>query len=70
MFQYAEKTTFYAEYGSKGPGAAPAKDRVKWSHTLKAKEVKKYTPENVLKTGSEIDKHGVDVKVEWYFKVF
>lgn len=68
--KYAEKTTFYAEYGSKGPGAAPAKDRVKWSHMLKTKDVQKYTPENVLKTGSEIDKHGVDVKVEWYFKVF
>ena len=43
---------------------------MKWSHALKAKDVQKYTPENVLKTGSEIDKHGVDVKVEWYFKVF
>ena len=67
---YAEKTTFYAEYGSKGPGAAPQGDRVKWSHALKDKDVRKYTPANVLKAGSEIDKHGVDVKVEWYFKVF
>ena len=67
---YAEKTTFYAEYGSKGPGAAPQSDRVKWSHALKDKDVRKYTPSNVLKAGSEIDKHGVDVKVEWYFKVF
>lgn len=67
---YAEKTTFYAEYGSKGPGAAPQADRVKWSHALKEKDLRKYTPENVLKAGSEIDKHGVDVKVEWYFKVF
>lgn len=67
---YAEKTTFYAEYGSKGPGAAPQSDRVKWSHALNDKELRKYTPANVLKAGSEIDKHGVDVKVEWYFKVF
>lgn len=67
---YAEKTTFYAEYGSRGPGAASAGDRVKWSHQLKAKDVRAYTPENVLKAGAEQDKNGVDVKVEWFFKVF
>lgn len=68
--KYAEKTSFYAEYGSKGPGAAPSGDRVKWSHQLKSKEALKYTPANVLKTGTEIDKHGNAVTVEWYFKVF
>ena len=67
---YAEKTTFYAEYGSKGPGAASKKERVKWSHQLKNKDLGKYTPENVLQCGSEQDKHGKNVKVEWYFKVF
>ena len=67
---YAEKTTFYAEYGSKGPGAASKKERVKWSHQLKDKDLGKYTPENVLQCGSEQDKHGKNVKVEWYFKVF
>lgn len=67
---YAEKTTFYAEYGSKGPGAASKSERVKWSHQLKDKELRKYTPENVLQCESEQDKHGKDVKVEWYFKVF
>ena len=67
---YAEKTTFYAEYGSKGPGAASKKERVKWSHQLKGKDLGKYTPENVLQCGSEQDKHGKNVKVEWYFKVF
>ena len=67
---YAEKTTFYAEYGSKGPGAASEKERVKWSHQLKDKDLGKYTPENVLQCGSEQDKHGKNVKVEWYFKVF
>lgn len=67
---YAEKTTYYAEYGSKGPGAASEKERVKWSHQLKDKDLGKYTPENVLQCGSEQDKHGKNVKVEWYFKVF
>lgn len=66
----AEKTTFYAEYGSKGPGAASAKERVKWSHQLTERQLRQYTPENVLKTGTEIDKHGKAVKVEWFFKVF
>ena len=68
--EYAEKTSFYAEYGSKGPGAAPASERVKWSHQLKAKDALQYTPANVLKTEKEIDKHGNAVTVEWYFKVF
>lgn len=67
---YAEKTSFYAEYGSKGPGAASKKERVKWSHQLKEKQLKKYTPQNVLSLGSEIDKNGVDVPQEWYYKVF
>lgn len=68
--KYAEKTSFYAEYGSKGPGAADAGERVKWAHILKDKEVRKYTPENVLQCGTEQDKHGVNVRTEWYFKVF
>lgn len=68
--EYAEKTAFYAEYGSKGPGAASAKERVRWSHQLTDRQLREYTPVNVLKTGSEIDKHGKNVKVEWYFKVF
>ncbi len=66
---YAEKTTFYAEYGSKGPGASD-KTRVKWTHVLKDKEIRKFTPENVLRCGSEQDKNGKDVPVEWFFKVF
>ena len=68
--KYAEKTSFYAEYGSKGPGAAHSADRVKWSHQLKAKEALQYTPSNVLRTEKEIDKNGNAVTVEWYFKVF
>lgn len=67
---YAEKTAFYAEYGSRGPGAGTLKERVKWSRQLKARDAAKYTPQNVLRGGSEIDKHGKAVPVEWYFKVF
>ncbi|MBF9255055.1 pectin esterase [Pontibacter sp. 172403-2] len=43
----AEKTTFYAEYKSTGPGASP-KTRVGWSKQLTRKEAKKYTPATVL----------------------
>ncbi|AKD03737.1 pectinesterase family protein [Pontibacter korlensis] len=46
----AEKTAFYAEYKSKGEGAAP-KSRVAWSKQLKAKEARKYTAESVLSGG-------------------
>lgn len=67
---YAEKTTFYAEYGSRGPGAATAKERVRWSHILKSKDMAGYTPEKVLNAGAEQDKNGVDLPVEWFFKVF
>lgn len=45
---HAEKTAFYAEYNSSGPGAAP-KERVEWSHQLSAKEAQKYTVDNILK---------------------
>lgn len=44
----AEKTSFYAEYGSRGEGAASAKERVKWSHQLKEKELQNYTFEKVM----------------------
>ncbi|MDH6252525.1 pectinesterase [Chryseobacterium sp. H1D6B] len=44
----AEKTTFYAEYNSKGAGAATSK-RVSWSHQITKEERKKYTAENILK---------------------
>ncbi|WP_294314581.1 pectinesterase family protein [uncultured Chryseobacterium sp.] len=46
----AEKTTFYAELNSKGPGADVLK-RVSWSHQLNRSDRKKYTAENVLKGG-------------------
>lgn len=37
-----EKTAFYAEYGSTGPGSNPSK-RVAWSKQLTANEAKRYT---------------------------
>ncbi|RZK34882.1 MAG: pectin esterase, partial [Hymenobacter sp.] len=36
-----EKTAYYAEYQSTGPGANPA-GRVPWAHQLTAKEAKQY----------------------------
>ncbi|MDQ0595554.1 pectinesterase [Chryseobacterium ginsenosidimutans] len=44
----AEKTTFYAEFNSKGAGSNAAK-RVSWSHQLTKDERKKYTTDNILK---------------------
>lgn len=43
----AEKTSFYAEYNSKGPGAAPA-SRVKWAHQLTKEQLKDYTLEQIF----------------------
>lgn len=66
--KYAEKTCFYAEYGSYGPGAYTKKDRVRWSHQIKKSKLKDYTIDKVLMPHSEIDKNGVYVKVDWYYK--
>ena len=41
-----KKNSFYAEYGNYGPGARGP--RVKWAHTLKAKDLKNYTFEKVM----------------------
>lgn len=67
---YAEKTTFYAEYGSTGEGAASPRSRVRWAHRLSPKAAAAYVPSVVLAPGSEEDKNGVQVPFEWYFKVF
>lgn len=42
-----EKTAFYAEYNSKGPGANPSK-RVPWSKQLTKKQARKYTLKNIF----------------------
>jgi pectinesterase len=42
-----EATAYYAEFGSTGPGAS-AKDRVKWSRQLTAKEAKQYTLKTIF----------------------
>ncbi|RNI28281.1 pectin esterase [Rufibacter immobilis] len=43
----AEKTTFYAEYNSTGPGAA-SKNRVPWSKQLTTQEAQQYTLKNIF----------------------
>ena len=43
----AEKTTFYAEFGSSGAGANPSA-RMKWTKPLTAAEAAKLTPQTVL----------------------
>ncbi len=42
-----EKTAFFAEYASTGPGAN-TKNRAAWSHQLTSKELKAYTITNIL----------------------
>jgi pectinesterase len=43
----AEKTSYYAEYRSTGPGAN-AKARAPWTHQLTDEEVKQYTPDKIF----------------------
>jgi len=43
----AEKTAYYGEFGSTGPGASP-QTRVPWSHQLTAEEAAALTPQKVL----------------------
>ncbi len=49
-----EKTSYYAEYGSHGPGAKKS-DRVAWSHQLKQKDLENYNPIQILKGNDEWD---------------
>jgi len=53
MFPQKEKTTYYAEYQSKGKGASP-KTRVAWSHQLTKNELRKYTIGNIF-SGNQND---------------
>lgn len=43
-----DKTAWYAEYGSKGPGAK-SRERVSWEHKLTAQEVKQFLPDTFLR---------------------
>ena len=43
-----EKTAYYAEYKSSGPGNNPT-SRVKWSHQLTDQQAQKFLPENFMK---------------------
>lgn len=47
MFPNKEATTYYAEYGNTGKGAA-INERVSWSKQLTAKQAKIYTLKNIL----------------------
>ncbi|RKR81474.1 pectinesterase [Mucilaginibacter gracilis] len=47
LFPDKDKTAYYAEYKSTGPGAN-AQGRVKWSHQLTDSEFKQYTLNNIL----------------------
>jgi pectinesterase len=50
-----EKTAFFAEYRSRGPGANPS-SRVKWSYQLTDEEAKKFLPENFM----GVNGHSID----------
>jgi pectinesterase len=50
-----EKTAFFAEYRSSGPGADPS-SRVKWSHQLTDAEAERFLAENFMK----LDGHTID----------
>jgi len=43
----AEKTSFYAEFGNRGPGSNP-NQRVDWQKMLDAEQAADYTPEQIL----------------------
>lgn len=44
----AENTAFYAEYDSRGPGAATPAERVDWAETLPPEAAEEYTKERIL----------------------
>jgi pectinesterase len=47
MFPDKDKTAYYAEYKSTGPGSAVS-NRVSWSRQLSAKQAKQYTLRNIF----------------------
>lgn len=58
-----EKTVYYAEYKSTGPGAVRA-GRVKWAKELTDKEAQEYTVEKILGPGSTV----ITAEPVWYQK--
>ena len=52
MFPNKERTAYYAEYNSSGPGASPA-TRVSWSHRLGKEEAEKYNLKNIFSSNSD-----------------
>lgn len=67
-----EKTVFYGEYKSAGPGARPG-ERVKWAHQLTEKQAADYTPENIFSKSPPSPAHSdwylrAPVKFEWPVK--
>lgn len=52
MFPNKERTAYYAEYNSTGPGASASK-RVKWSHQLNSSQVEKYNLKNIFSTRND-----------------
>ena len=63
----SKKNSFYAEYGSTGPGAVgkassgksgSSASRVKWSHTLSASKAALYNPEKVFSRRDLPDRDG------------
>lgn len=55
MFPNKERTTYYAEFNSTGPGASP-QTRVQWSHQLTREEAQKYNVKNIFSQ-----------KTDWYW---
>lgn len=54
----AEKHSYFAEFKNYGKGSSTQK-RVKWSHQLSNKEVKKYNKNNILKDYKKINWHEI-----------
>ncbi|SOC79313.1 Pectin methylesterase [Salinimicrobium sediminis] len=52
MFPNKERTAYYAEYNSTGPGAS-ASTRAEWTHQLTSEEAAIYTLKNVFSTNSD-----------------
>ena len=59
-----DKTAYYAEYGSVGPGS-DISQRISWSHQLSKEEASEYIPENILSPEVSYEP-GVDEWIKGY----